>query len=170
MQITRTKCIKGINANICQSNLLVDVHCQIMHLNNSCWKIQLHAYQLYVSLVNILISQSYISCKEYLLRLRDMHMSVWRQPHQVDCGDGGHLLRALSRACAISHSVVFHVMFSEQLQIKDTNELECAEEIKRSTDMSVTHEIQDQKHYVVRSVVLYRTYYIIGDCTMMCYS
>jgi hypothetical protein len=46
MQITRTKCIKGINANICQSNLLVDVHCQIMHLNNSCWKIQLHAYQL----------------------------------------------------------------------------------------------------------------------------
>jgi hypothetical protein len=29
-----------------QPNLLVDVHCQIMHLNNSCWKLQLHAYQL----------------------------------------------------------------------------------------------------------------------------
>jgi hypothetical protein len=33
-------------STVAQSNLLVYVHCQIMHLNNSCWKLQLHTYQL----------------------------------------------------------------------------------------------------------------------------
>jgi hypothetical protein len=58
---------------VAQSNLLVDVHCQIMHLNNSCWKLQLHAYQLCLLSEHPDFTIIYI-LQRILLRLRDTHI------------------------------------------------------------------------------------------------
>jgi hypothetical protein len=152
-----------------QSNLLVDVHCQIMHLNNSCWKLQLHAYQLCLLSEHPDFTIIYILQRIFIAVKRYAH-SVWRQPQKVDCGDGVAIYCELwaepaPLVTAASSMYVFRTTAGRRHKW-----ISCAEEIKWNTEMSVTHEIQDQEHYVVRSVVLYRRYCIIGDCTMMCYS